>query len=47
MVIETGRPVAEVARSLELGEGTLGNWVNTWRRENPVPETVDGARADC
>ena len=24
-VIETGRPVAEVARELEINEGTLGN----------------------
>jgi transposase len=23
---------------LEVNEGTLGNWVNTWRRENPEPE---------
>ena len=38
MVLETGRPVAEVARDLQINEGTLGNWVNTWRRENPEPE---------
>ena len=38
MVIETGRPVAEVARSLELGEGTLGNWVNAYRPANPEPD---------
>ena len=38
MVLETGRPVAEVARDLQVNEGTLGNWVNTWRRENPEPE---------
>jgi transposase len=42
MVIETGRPVAEVARSLELGEGTLGNWVNAWRRAHPEPDTPAG-----
>ena len=28
MVIETGRPIAEVARDLGIGDGTLGNWVN-------------------
>ena len=28
IVIESGRPVAEVARDLEINEGTLGNWVN-------------------
>ena len=38
MVLETGRPVAEVARDLQVNEGTLGNWVNTWRGENPEPE---------
>jgi transposase len=38
LVLETGRPIAEIARELEVNEGTLGNWVNTWRRENPEPE---------
>lgn len=33
-----GRPVAEIARELEVNEGTLGNWVNEWKRENPEPE---------
>ncbi len=39
LVLDTGRPVAEIARELQIHEGTLGNWVNTWRRENPEPET--------
>lgn len=39
-VIETGRPIAEVARELGINEGTLGNWVNQWRRDNPEPETA-------
>jgi transposase-like protein len=34
MVIETSRPVAQVARELGLVEGTLGNWVNAYRREH-------------
>src|SRR5947209_9292185 len=38
MVLETGRPIAEVARDLGINDGTLGNWVNIWRRENPEPE---------
>ena len=38
LVLETGRPIAEIARELEVNEGTLGNWVNMWRRENPEPE---------
>ncbi len=37
-VIETGRPIAEIARELESGEGTLGNWVNEWKQGNPEPE---------
>jgi transposase-like protein len=37
-VIESGRPVAEVARELEINEGTLGSWVNQWKAENPEPE---------
>jgi transposase len=27
MVIETSRPVAEVAREVQVNEGTLGSWV--------------------
>jgi transposase-like protein len=38
MVLETGKPVAEVARDLGVHDGTLGNWVNAWRRANPEPE---------
>jgi transposase len=38
LVLETRRPIAEIARELEVNEGTLGNWVNAWRRENPEPE---------
>ena len=37
MVIETGKPIAEVARDLGIHDGTLGNWVNAWRREHPEP----------
>lgn len=38
MVLETDRLVAEVARDLQVNEGTLGNWVNIWRRAHPEPE---------
>jgi transposase len=48
MVIETGKPIAEVARDLGIHEGTLGNWVSSWRRVNPEADTpvspVDRAR---
>ncbi|SCL29889.1 transposase [Micromonospora pallida] len=36
MVIETGKPIAVVARDLGIHDGTLGNWVNAWRREHAV-----------
>src|SRR3954466_14503076 len=38
LVLETGKPIAEVARDLGIHDGTLGNWINIWRRENPEPE---------
>jgi len=38
MVIETSRPIAVVARELGLLEGTLGNWVNAYRKSHPVEE---------
>jgi transposase-like protein len=38
MVLETGKPVAEVARDLGIHDGTLGNWVQAWRREHPEPD---------
>ena len=38
MVIDSSRPVADVARELSVHEGTLGNWVNRYRAEHPVEE---------
>jgi transposase-like protein len=38
MVIETSRPIAVVARELGIVEGTLGNWVNAYRREHAGDE---------
>ena len=38
LVRETGKPIAQVARDLGIHDGTLGNWVNAWRRENPEPD---------
>jgi transposase-like protein len=34
MVIESSRPIAEVAREIHVNEGTLGNWVNKYRAEH-------------
>ena len=30
LVIDSSRPIAQVARELGIGEATLGNWVNKW-----------------
>jgi transposase len=32
MVVETSRPIAEVARELGINETSLGNWVRAYRR---------------
>lgn len=37
MVIETGKPIAEVARDLGVVAQTFGNWVTVWRDANPAP----------
>lgn len=33
MVLDEGRAIADVARSIGVNEGTLGNWVGKERRE--------------
>src|SRR3954469_19678009 len=33
LVVETGKPIAQVARELGVNEGTLGNWVVKGRRD--------------
>jgi transposase len=38
LVIETSRPIAQVARELGVVEGTLGNWVNGYRRKHAGEE---------
>lgn len=40
MVIQSQRPVAEVARELGVNEGTLGTWVGRYRNEHPVTEEL-------
>ena len=34
LVIDWSRPIAQVARELGINEGTLGNWVNQYRRDH-------------
>src|SRR4051812_14035703 len=36
MVLDEGRAIADVARSIGVNEGTLGNWVAKARRERSV-----------
>lgn len=38
LVINSGRPVAEVARDLGINEGTLGNWVNAAKKRGEFTE---------
>jgi len=33
LVLETGKPIAQVARDLGVNDGTLGNWVAKARRD--------------
>jgi transposase len=55
MVLDEGRMIAEVARSLGLNEGTLGNWVVKERSERGERDGVTGderaelaeLRAEC
>jgi len=48
LVIDSSRPIAQVARELGSGEATLGNWVNKYRREHareePPLDVSDRAR---
>jgi len=37
-VIESSRPIAQVARELGIVEGTLGNWVAAYKREHAGDE---------
>jgi transposase-like protein len=38
LVLETSRPIAEVAREINVHEGTLGAWVNKYRTEHAGEE---------
>jgi transposase len=38
LVVETSRPIAEVAREIHVHEGTLGNWVAKYRADRADAE---------
>jgi transposase-like protein len=38
MVVETSRPIADVARELGINETSLGNWVRTYREKHAGDE---------
>ena len=46
IVLETGHPVAEVARELGVHEGTLGNWVNQHRARHQPGALSEDERAE-
>ena len=37
LVIQSERPIVEVAGELGINAGTLGNWVKKYREDNPEP----------
>jgi transposase len=45
IVLESGRPVAEVARELDVHEGTLANWVHK-ARESQKPGALGESERD-
>jgi transposase-like protein len=38
LVVDTSRPIAEVAREIGVHEGTLGSWVTKYRTEHAGDE---------
>ena len=38
LVVNSGRPVAEIARDLGIHAATLGNWVNLAKKDGTVTE---------
>ena len=40
MVVETSRPIADVARELGINETSLGNWVRAYREKHAGDEPL-------
>lgn len=45
MVVDSGKPVAVVARELGIHDGTLGNWVAQWRQDNSDQKSMSPVEA--
>ena len=47
LVVESGRPIAQVARELGINDQTLGPWVQKYRRDHEMdePSTILDDRA--
>ncbi len=46
LVVQGRRPIAQVARELEINESSLGYWVKTYRAP-PAPEALRIARLEA
>jgi len=48
LVLETGKPIAQVARELGINDGTLGNWCQAARRrrDGEGGELAESERAE-
>ena len=46
IVLDTGRPVAEIAREMDVHEGTLGNWVAKHRGQLTPGALSEDERAE-
>jgi transposase-like protein len=40
LVVQGNRPIAQVARELEINESSLGYWVKAYRAKHPDPATA-------
>ena len=40
LVVVGNRPIAQVARELEINESSLGDWVKPYRQQHPDPSTA-------
>lgn len=36
-MLQTGRPVTQIAQEMDINKGALHNWVNAWKLNNPEP----------